>query len=151
MCVSVCLCVFVCAAVWVLCVCADESRVCVSILCLENFSTATNTESLRVHPPPLPLTARTNPDMFGCDVILSCPPSLFFLEVGGCCSCVTLLMPRLCMWEMCQSPPKSCDWLAGYTPPAVQHPLPSLQKPGALRRLGKVSMATATSGVYSLM
>lgn len=48
-----------------------------------------------------------NPAMFWSDVILC------FL--GG--RCVTLLMLGLCMWEMCQSPAESCDWLTGHTPP----------------------------------
>lgn len=49
--------------------------------------------------------------------------------------CVTLLTLGLCVWEMCQSPAQSCDWLGGLTPPSAQ-PLLSPQKPQSSQTLG---------------
>ena len=76
-------------------------------------------------------------------------PGLVFEAVWSCVfsgdRCVTSLTPGLCMWEMCQSPAESCDWLAGHTPP--WHPAPpAASKPEVLRRSGGVAIATTTSG-----
>lgn len=157
----VCMCVCACWSVGTVCLCRWVTCLCFHSVSSEFLNSNKHGQSQSATPPLHPSTPFTNSQdkswhvLWWCDFVLSLqPPPPFFSWRGGgwCCSCVTLLMPRLCMWEMCQSPPKSCDWLAGHTPPTVQHPPPvASKKAGALRRLGKVSMATATSGVCSLM
>lgn len=120
-------------------VCADHSSLFLSIsgwftVGLNHHDTHTHTQrKKRPHPSPSHL-----------------PAALFFKRCVSCVFfgrplCNLLMTLGLCMWEMCQRPTESCDWLTGHTPPnRSSHPTAS--KPGVLRRSSTVTMATVTSG-----